>query len=111
MKGLFVILCCLFFLSDKAQFQPSPNRHYLLRDGKAFFWLGNTGWELFHRLNREQADQYLKTRSSQGFTVIQAVVLAEFDGPHTVNAYGDFPLLRGRTCYWFVTNLGRQGDK
>ncbi|HEX3079567.1 MAG TPA: DUF4038 domain-containing protein, partial [Puia sp.] len=93
MKGLFVILCCLFFLSAKAQFQPSPNGHYLLRSGKDFFWLGDTGWELFHRLNREQADQYLKTRSSQGFTVIQAVVLAEFDGLHTANAYGDLPLL------------------
>ncbi len=60
---------------------------------KPFFWLGDTGWELFHRLNREQADRYLKTRSSQGFTVIQAVVLAEFDGLHTPNAYGDLPLL------------------
>ena len=94
MKGLFVIICCLFFLSDIAQFQSCPNRHYLLRDGHAFFWLGDTGWELFHRLNREQADQYLKTRSSQGFTVIQAIVLAEFDGLHTPNAYGDFPLLQ-----------------
>ena len=93
MKGLLVILCCLFFLSDKAQFQTSPGGHYLLRDGKPFFWLGDTGWELFHRLDREQADQYLKTRSSQGFTVIQAVVLAEFDGLHTANAYGDFPLM------------------
>ena len=93
MKGLFVILCCQFCLSVKAQFQPSPDGHYLLRNGKPFFWLGDTGWELFHRLNREQADQYLKTRSSQGFTVIQAVVLAEFDGLHTANAYGDLPLL------------------
>ena len=93
MKGLVVVFCCLFFLSDKAQFQPSPNGHYLLRNGKVFFWLGDTGWELFHRLTREQADQYLKTRSSQGFTVIQAVVLAEFDGLHTANAYGDIPLL------------------
>jgi hypothetical protein len=94
MKGLLVILCCLFFLFSRAQFRPSPDGHYLLRDGKDFFWLGDTGWELFHRLNREQADQYLKTRSRQGFTVIQAVILAEFDGLHTANAYGDLPLLR-----------------
>jgi Protein of unknown function (DUF4038) len=93
MKGLLVILCCLFFLFSKAQFRPSSNGHHLLRDGKDFFWLGDTGWELFHRLNREQADQYLKTRSRQGFTVIQAVILAEFDGLHTPNAYGDIPLL------------------
>jgi Protein of unknown function (DUF4038)/Putative collagen-binding domain of a collagenase len=93
MKGLFAILCCLFFLFSSAQFRPSSNGHYLLRDGKDFFWLGDTGWELFHRLNREQSDQYLKTRSRQGFTVIQAVILAEFDGLHTANPYGDIPLL------------------
>jgi hypothetical protein len=93
MKGLIAIFCCLIFLASSAQFQISANGHYLLRDGKNFFWLGDTGWELFHRLNREQADQYLKTRSRQGFTVIQAVVLAEFDGLHTPNAYGDLPLL------------------
>src|ERR1700733_9697272 len=93
MKGLFVILCCLFFLSDKAQFRPGPDGHYLFRDGKPFFWLGDTGWELFHRLNREEADKYLKRRSEQGFTVIQAVVLAEFDGLHTPNANGDTALI------------------
>jgi Protein of unknown function (DUF4038)/Putative collagen-binding domain of a collagenase len=93
MKGLLAFLCCVLFLESGAQFQPSANGHYILRDGKNFFWLGDTGWELFHRLNREQADLYLKTRSRQGFTVIQAVVLAELDGLHTPNAYGDLPLL------------------
>jgi hypothetical protein len=93
MKGLFTLLCCLFFLFSGAQFRPSSNGHFLLRDGRDFFWLGDTGWELFHRLNREQADEYLKTRSRQGFTVVQAVILAEFDGLHTANPYGDLPLL------------------
>jgi Protein of unknown function (DUF4038)/Putative collagen-binding domain of a collagenase len=93
MKRLFAILYSLSFLQLSAQFKVSPDGHYLLRDGKDFFWLGDTGWELFHRLNREQAEQYLTTRSRQGFTVIQAVVLAEFDGLHTPNAYGELPLL------------------
>ena len=93
MKGILAFISCLFFLLTHAQFQASSSGHYLLRDGKNFFWLGDTGWELFHRLNREQADQYLKARSRQDFTVIQAVVLAEFDGLHTPNAYGDLPLL------------------
>ena len=38
---------------------------------KPFFWLGDTAWELFHRLDSGQADQYLKRRAEQGFTVIQ----------------------------------------
>ena len=87
-----VICCCTLTLS--AQISISDNHRYLLRNGKPFFWLGDTAWELFHRLNKEQADQYLQHRASQGFTVIQAVVLAEFDGLHTPNANGDLPLKR-----------------
>lgn len=75
-----------------SQFTVSENKHFILRNGKPFFWMGDTGWELFHRLDRYQADYYLKRRAEQGFTVIQAVVLAEFDGLHTPNPYGDLPL-------------------
>ena len=85
-------LCLLLCLVTTAQFTVSDNKHFLLRNNTPFFYLGDTGWELFHRLNREQADYYLKRRSEQGFTVIQAVVLAEFDGLHTPNTYGYLPL-------------------
>jgi hypothetical protein len=81
------------FTEAVAQFSTSSNQRYLLKDGKPFFWLGDTGWELFHRLDREEADRYLKRRSEQGFTVIQAVVLAEMDGLHKPNAYGNTPLI------------------
>jgi hypothetical protein len=71
----------------------SDNRRYLQHaDGTPFFWLGDTAWELFHRLNREAADRYLEDRRKKGFTVIQAVVLAELDGLTKPNAYGDIPL-------------------
>ena len=72
----------------------SANKRYLVhQDGTPFFWLGDTAWELFHRLNREEADQYLKKRAEQGFTVVQAVALAEFDGLKEPNPYGETPLL------------------
>lgn len=71
-----------------------PNRRYLMhRDGAPFFYLGDTVWELFHRLNFEEADHYLATRAAQGFTVVQAVVLAELDGLRVPNANGDLPLI------------------
>jgi hypothetical protein len=71
----------------------SPNQHYLLKaDGTPFFYLGDTAWELFHRLNREEARFYLENRAAKGFTVIQAVVLAELDGLNTPNPYGHTPL-------------------
>ena len=59
----------------------SKNHRFLQhQDGTPFLYLGDTAWELFHRLDRELAGKYLDARRRQGFTVIQAVVLAEFDG-------------------------------
>lgn len=72
----------------------SDNQRFIVNeDGTPFFWLGDTAWELFHRLDREEAEKYLKNRADKGFTVIQAVVLAELDGLNTPNPYGDTPLI------------------
>jgi hypothetical protein len=72
----------------------SDNRRFLATEsGQPFFWLGDTAWELFHRLTREDAELYFATRQRQRFTLIQAVILAEFDGLNTPNAYGERPLL------------------
>ena len=75
------------------QLQVSENQQYFINEnGKPFFWLGDTAWELFHRLDREEADQYLEDRASKGFMVIQAVALAELHGLDVGNAYGEVPL-------------------
>ena len=72
----------------------SENRRYLqYEDGRPFLYLGDTAWELFHRLNREEATQYLTNRAQKGFTVIQAVVLAQLGGLTVPNPYGDLPLI------------------
>jgi hypothetical protein len=72
----------------------SGNHRFLVfADGSPFFYLGDTAWELFHRLSREEAERYLANRQGKGFTVIQAVVLAELDGLNTPNANGDRPLI------------------
>jgi hypothetical protein len=72
----------------------SPDGRRLLRDdGRAFFYLADTAWSLFHRLTREDADLYLRNRAAKGFTVIQAVALSENDGLRTPNAYGEKPLI------------------
>src|SRR4051794_8976666 len=68
-------------------------RYLVTADGKPFFYLGDTAWELFHRLNREEATRYLENRARKGFTVIQAVALAELDGLNDVNPYGFRPLI------------------
>ncbi|NLI00209.1 MAG: DUF4038 domain-containing protein [Chthonomonadales bacterium] len=72
----------------------SPNGRYLVReDGKPFFWLADTAWELFHRLTLKEASRYLEDRAGKGFTVIQAVALAELDGLKTPSASGHRPLI------------------
>jgi hypothetical protein len=82
-----------FAAERPARLKVSENQRFLVtQDGKPFFYLGDTAWELFHRATREDADIYLKNRAARGFTVIQAVVLAELDGLHTPNAYGQTPL-------------------
>lgn len=93
MNRLPVLLLLLWSFPLFAQLKVSDNKRFLVHaDGKPFFWLGDTGWELFHRLNREEADRYLKNRADKGFTVIQAVALAELDGLHDPNPYGQTPL-------------------
>lgn len=68
--------------------------HYLqFEDGLPFFWLGDTGWELFHRLTKEEINIYLENRRAKGFNVIQAVILAEFNGLKRPNQYGEVPLM------------------
>jgi hypothetical protein len=72
----------------------SENRRFLqFEDGTPFFYLGDTGWELFHRLTYREAEKYLENRRQKGFTVIQSVVLAELDGLNTPNRNGDKPLI------------------
>ena len=70
----------------------ADGRHLETVEGDPFFYLGDTAWELFHRLNREEAEAYLQDRAAKGFTVIQAVALAELDGLQDPNPYGDRPL-------------------
>lgn len=72
----------------------SANGRFLMTaDGQPFFYLGDTAWELFHRLNRDEANLYLQNRAAKGFTVIQAVALAELDGLDTPSAAGHRPLV------------------
>ena len=58
----------------------SANRRFLQHaDGSPFFWLGDTAWLLFTRLDRAQTTRYLDDRRAKDFTVIQVMVLHEAD--------------------------------
>jgi hypothetical protein len=65
----------------------STNGRYLKHEnGQPFFWLGDTGWLLFQRLNRDEVKKYFEDRKEKGFNVIQCIFLQFYS--HT-NAYGD----------------------
>lgn len=70
----------------------SDNKRFLVTaDGRPFFYLGDTTWELFHRLNREQAIQLFENRAARKFNVLQAVAIAELEGHTDPNPYGHLP--------------------
>jgi len=88
-----LILYMIVSFAGAQRLKVSTDKRFLVyENGKPFFYLGDTAWELFHRLNRAEADEYLENRAALGFTVIQAVVLTELDGLTVPNPYGQLPL-------------------
>ena len=93
LAALLVLACARIASAQATQLKVSENHRFLVTaDGKPFFYLGDTAWELFHRLNHEEAELYLKDRAGKHFNVIQACVLAEFNGLAVPNAFGHLPL-------------------
>ena len=69
----------------------SENGRFLQQEnGDPFFWLGDTGWLLFTRLNREEAEAYFDDRVAKGFNVLQVSVIHMLNAK---NAYGDSALV------------------
>lgn len=96
--ALSILFSCIVlgFTAVGQTIQPltiSRNHRYFNANGKPFFWLGDTGWLLFSKLNREDAEHYLEVRKNQGFNVIQAMVV---HSSTEVNAYGDSALVNKR---------------
>ena len=74
----------------------SENGRFITKnDGSPFFYLGDTAWALFQKLSRDETDHYLFDRAKKGFTVIQAVIISEFNGLKTGNFYGELPFCNG----------------
>ena len=47
--------------------------HLVDEEGRPFFWLADTAWNLWCKGTADQWDEYLSVRKAQGFTVIQFV--------------------------------------
>ncbi len=72
----------------------SENGKYLVDDqGNPFFWMGDTAWNLTHRLTREEIEAYLDDRQDKGFNVILfRLPFRDLEGePQNTNPYGQVP--------------------
>lgn len=80
----------------------SENKRFLVTENiKPFFWLADTGWLLFSKLTREEAELYLDDRRQKGFNVIQVMVL--HDVKKAFNVYGDSALVNCETDHPHIT--------
>ena len=61
-------------------------------DGTPFFWLGDTGWLLPQRLDRDEAAYYLKRCGEAGYNVVQIQVI---NGIPAFNVYGQMSMPDG----------------
>jgi len=104
MRKIFLIILLGSLLNAEAQLpvlKVSANgRFFQTSDRKPFFWLGDTGWLLFIKCNRDEAVQYLQTRKEQGFNIVQVMVL---HGLQAKNVYGDSALINQNVADPVVT--------
>lgn len=98
-KIITLVGLSLITVSTKAQNTTKPlqnlqitaNKQYFqTEDGKPFFWLGDTGWLAFSKLDREGVKKYFEDRKAKGFNVVQVMVLHNLNA---VNVYGDQALM------------------
>jgi hypothetical protein len=98
-RHLYVFCICFLFAAQSGfsqsknlpKLKVSKNQHYFTtEDGKPFFWLGDTGWLTFGKLDREGVNKYFQDRKAKGFNVVQIMVLHNINA---VNVYGDAALV------------------
>jgi len=75
-------------------------RYFADQNGEPFFWLGDTGWLLLGKLDREASVRYLEDRHQKGFNVIQVMLLHSLE---MTSVYGDSALAGGNVARPRVT--------
>lgn len=96
-----IVLSCLAVASTvnaqlpwkNGKLEVSAEGRYLKHEnGQPFFWLGDTGWLMPQRLNREEVAFYLDNCSRAGFNVVQVQTL---NGVPSMNVYGQYSMTDG----------------
>lgn len=79
---------------DRSHLSVSEDGHYLCREGRPYFWLGDTGWFLFTQ-SPDDVEKYVQDRASRGFNTLQVMVTNKrFDAMEFRKDYsGETPFL------------------
>ena len=78
---------------DNGKLVVSEESRYLKHEnGKPFFWLGETGWLMPERLNRDEVSYYLEHCSKAGYNVVQVQTM---NSVPSMNVYGQYSLVDG----------------
>ena len=67
-------------------------RYLKHENGVPFFWLGETGWLMPQRLNRDEVSYYLNKCKDAGYNMVQVQVL---NGVPSMNIYGQYSMIDG----------------
>lgn len=95
------MLCCSMLAVSAQETLPWENGKLMVSDegrylrhenGKPFFWLGDTGWLMPERLNRDEVEYYLQTCRNAGYNVVQVQTV---NGVPAMNVYGQYSMTDG----------------
>lgn len=113
-----ILLLCIAFLSlsgavlkaqlpwEHGDLQVSASGRYLQHaDGTPFFWLGDTGWLMPERLNREEVEFYLEQCRRAGYNVVQVQTV---NAVPAMNCYGQSSMPDG-FCFDAIDRKGVYG--
>lgn len=98
---LFLLGVSIFLFSQTKPIVPwsngklmvSKNNRYLQHEnGNPFFWLGETGWLLPERADRDEVDFYLNTCAQNGYNVVQVQTI---NNVPAINKYGQSSMPNG----------------
>lgn len=85
----FITLTTFAFGQVKFPLKISDNHRYFIdQNGRPFLYHADTGWQLFVRLTKAEALEYLVTRKNQGFNTIQVQIAMD---PNLANRFGQKP--------------------
>lgn len=80
---------------ENGKLKVSDEGRYLRHEnGTPFFWLGETGWLMPERLNRDEVNYYLQKCKEAGYNMVQVQVL---NSVPSYNIYGKVLILTGGT--------------